>query len=586
MFGCDRAAIALATRLRAGIFLSTCEILAPLGAGGMAASSSRRIDISPAQAYEVGNDSKGDLHACPPSGLRDRRMGSRVRRRPAGPDAGEIRGTVVDAHGAGLPGATVEVFSASLQGSRTTVTGSGGAFQLPALPPGPYRVVVTLAGFGKAEQQTQVRLDATASVAVTLQVAATEQIVVTGEAPVVDVSTTTGGSNYGSSVIDRLPVGRNYTDIVKSNPGVSQDRADRQGRAAALTVYGSTSAENSFIIDGVDTTNVIRGLQGKVINNEFIEEVEVKTDSYRAEYGNATGGIINVITKSGGNDFRGSVFGRYNSAGLRADEVFTANDSDTFTGTLTPGEEKWDYGANLGGFFLKDRVWFFGAYNRVTDNQTISPPRGVVAGEEFPLDSASNLWSAKLTWNVTQGATLVGTAFSDPTTVDGAIRTPNSTDPGSYLGHRDIGGVDYGGRANVLFGSAGLLTLQGSRHNDRFELTGTDAGNAIQFTDETVAPPFPVTGGLGRINGYQDFNKSHRNQFQGDFVGVLPRPRAQGRRRLRRALDRGDRHLHGRPAGVEADRRDQRHDLLRAHLLRLAARAAATPYPFRSTTCT
>ena len=434
---------------------------------------------------------------------------------------GEIRGTVVDARGGGLPGATVDVTSPSLQGARTTVTGAGGSFQLPALPPGTYKVTVTLAGFGKAEQQTQVRLDATANVAVTLQVAATEQIVVTGEAPVVDVSTTTGGSNYGSSVIDRLPVGRNYTDIVKSNPGVSQDRADRQGRAAALTVYGSTSAENSFIIDGVDTTNVIRGLQGKVINNEFIQEVEVKTDSYRAEYGNATGGIINVITKSGGNNFNGSVFGRYNSAALRANEVFTANDSDTFTGTLTPAEEKWDYGANLGGYFVKDRVWFFGAYNRVTDNQQISPPRGVVAGDEFPLDSVSNLWSGKVTVNVTTGVSLVGTAFSDPTTVDGAIRTPNSTDPGSYLGHRDIGGVDYGGRANVLFGSVGLLTLQGSRHNDRYELTGTDAGNAIQFTDETVPPPFPVTGGLGRINGYQDFNRSHRNQFTGDFVAYV-----------------------------------------------------------------
>ena len=434
---------------------------------------------------------------------------------------GEIRGTVVDARGGGLPGATVDVTSPSLQGSRTTVTGAGGSFQLPALPPGTYKVTVTLAGFGKAEQQTQVRLDATASVAVTLQVAATEQIVVTGEAPVVDVSTTTGGSNYGSSVIDRLQVGRNYTDIVKSNPGVSQDRADRQGRAAALTVYGSTSAENSFIIDGVDTTNVIRGLQGKVINNEFIQEVEVKTDSYRAEYGNATGGIINVITKSGGNTFNGSVFGRYNSAALRANEVFTANDSDTFTGTLTPAEEKWDYGANLGGYFVKDRVWFFGAYNRVTDNQQISPPRGVVAGDEFPLDSVSNLWSGKVTVNVTTGVTLVGTAFSDPTAVDGAIRTPNSTDPGSYLGHRDIGGVDYGARANILFGSVGLLTLQGSRHNDRFELTGTDAGNAIQFTDETVPPPFPVTGGLGRINGYQDFNKSHRDQYTGDFVAYV-----------------------------------------------------------------
>ena len=434
---------------------------------------------------------------------------------------GEIRGTVTDAHGAGLPGATVDVSSPSLQGSRSTVSGAGGAFQLPALAPGTYKVTVSLAGFAKAEQQTQVRLDATASVAVTLQVVAAEQIVVTGEAPVVDVSTTTGGSNYTSSVIDRLPVGRNYTDIVRSNPGVTEDRADRQGRSAALTVYGSTSAENSFIVDGVDTTNVIRGLQGKVINNEFIQEVEVKTDSYRAEYGNATGGIINVITKSGGNTFSGSVFGRYNSASLRSNEVFTANDSDTFTGTLTPSEEKWDYGLNLGGFLLKDRLWFFGAYNRITDNERISPPRGVVAGTEFPLNSEANLWSGKLTWNIVTGATLVGTAFADPGTQDGAIRTPNSLDPGSYLGHRDIGGTDYGARANALIGSFGLLTLQGSRHQDRFELTGTDAGDAIQFTDETVPPPFPVTGGLGRINGYQDFNKSHRDQYVGDFVAYL-----------------------------------------------------------------
>jgi outer membrane cobalamin receptor len=152
----------------------------------------------------------------------------------------------------------------------------------------------------------------------------------------VDVSSTTGGTNYTAGVIDRLPVGTQLHRHRALEPGRHGGPRRRQGRSTALTVYGSTSAENNFLVDGVDTTNVIRGLQGKVINNEFIQEVEVKTDSYRAEYGNATGGIINVITKSGGNTFSGSVFGRYNSASLRADEVFTANDSDTFTGTLTP----------------------------------------------------------------------------------------------------------------------------------------------------------------------------------------------------------------------------------------------------------
>jgi hypothetical protein len=140
---------------------------------------------------------------------------------------GQIRGTVTDPSGAGLPGATVEVSSPSLQGTRTTVTGAGGAFQVPALPPGSYKVVVSLEGFAKAEQQTQVRLDATASLALSLRVTTTAEVVVTGEAPVVDVSSTTGGSNYTAAVIDRLPVGRNYTDIVRSNPGVTEDRADR-----------------------------------------------------------------------------------------------------------------------------------------------------------------------------------------------------------------------------------------------------------------------------------------------------------------------------------------------------------------------
>ena len=122
---------------------------------------------------------------------------------------------------------------------------------------------------------------------------------------------------------------------------------------------------------------------------------------------------------------------------------------------------------------------------------------------------------------MTTGATLVGTIFSDPSVEEGAVRAPNSENPGSFEGRRDIGGADYGGRASVLLGSAGLVTLQASRHNDRFQLKGTDAGDAIQLIDQTVPPPFPITGGLGRINGYQDFNQSHRNQYQTDYVAYF-----------------------------------------------------------------
>jgi Carboxypeptidase regulatory-like domain/TonB-dependent Receptor Plug Domain len=433
---------------------------------------------------------------------------------------GQIEGTVFDSSGSALPGVTVEISSPSLQGTRTAVTSVGGTYRIPSLPPGNYRVRFTLQGFGRVEKQAQVRLDRTAKVDVTLQVAATEQVVVSGEAPLIDTSSTTGGTTYTAATIARLPLGRNYTDIVKSNPGVMPDRGDLQGRSQALTVYGSTSAENSFIIDGVNTTNVIRGFQGKVINNEFIQEVEVKTDSYKAEYGSATGGIVNVITKSGGNDFHGDGFVFYDNNSLRSNEVFTSHDSNTATGTLTPEFARTDFGADLGGFFIKDRLWFFGAYDRISNNAKISPPRGPVAGQSFGLDERDNLWSGKLTWNVTSGTTIVGTSFSDPSVLEGAVRTPNSLFPATYEGRRDIGGTDYGLRANVLFGSMGLLTAQASRHEDRYQLKGSGT-NAIQFVDRTVAPPFPVTGGLGRINGFSDFNSSKRDQYRADFTAYI-----------------------------------------------------------------
>ena len=131
----------------------------------------------------------------------------------------------------------------------------------------------------------------------------------------VDSTSTTQGSNYSAKVIDKLPVGRNYADIAFSQPGVQADFGETQGRSLAISVYGSTSSENLFLIDGVNTTNVIKGFQGKDLNTEFIQEVEVKTGGYQAEYGRNTGGVVNVITKSGGNEFHGGVFGYYNDTG-------------------------------------------------------------------------------------------------------------------------------------------------------------------------------------------------------------------------------------------------------------------------------
>ncbi len=232
---------------------------------------------------------------------------------------GTVEGAVTDQSNAPLPGVTVELTSPNLQGTRTAVTSADGRYRFPAVPPGAYKVTAELAGFGKVEKRATVNLDSTAQVNLSLQLSTTAEITVTGEAPMVDVASTTQGRNYSAKVIEKLPVGRNYADIVFTQPGVQADFGETQGRSLAISIYGSTSSENLFLIDGVNTTNVIKGFQGKDINSEFIQEVEVKTGGYQAEYGRNTGGVVNVITKSGGNEFHGGVFGYYNDTGMRAD---------------------------------------------------------------------------------------------------------------------------------------------------------------------------------------------------------------------------------------------------------------------------
>ena len=272
-----------------------------------------------------------------------------------GQTTGTVEGTVTDQSGAPLPGVTVELSSPALQGARTAVTSADGRYRFPSVPPGAYKVTADLAGFGKVQKNASVSLDTTATVNMQLSISTTAEVTVTGEAPLVDTTSTTTGSNYSAQVIKQLPVDRNYAEIVKSQPGVQTDFGETQGRSLALSIYGSTSAENLFLIDGVNTTNVIKGFQGKDINNEFVQEVEVKTGGYQAEYGRNTGGVINVVTKSGGNEFHGGIFGYYNKTAWRADPTFDRTADFSQSGdAVEPGQDilsknnRQEFGGDVG----------------------------------------------------------------------------------------------------------------------------------------------------------------------------------------------------------------------------------------------
>jgi hypothetical protein len=457
-----------------------------------------------------------------------------------GQTTGSIEGRVSGSDGAALPGVSVTAGSGSLQGTRTAIADRNGFFRFPAVPPGEYTVRASRAGFRGAEKGATVRLGATARVDLVLDPFQAEEVLVSGKAPGLDPASTKTGTNYTSPDISRLPVSRNYADIIRANPGVSTDRGSTEGRSLALTIYGATSAENQWIIDGVNTTNVFKGVQGKAINNEFVQEVEVMTGGYQAEYGRALGGVVNVITKSGGNEFHGDAFVYYDSTGTAAEAIFKEGDSGVTTMRIAGGS-RTDYGADLGGFILKDRLWIFGAFNRVEfrgDLSRAEPSRNVSTADRFPLDSTGDLFSAKLTWNAAASTSVVGTVFADPFTTSGAagadprqgpgaifVTPVLSPDPSTWFSARDQGGTDFGIRLNQLFGSRVIATLQGSHHRDKNALAATED---IRYEDWTCVggtpgrpcaqpeEPNSVSGGYGQISALLDHNASRRQQYQAD----------------------------------------------------------------------
>ena len=445
---------------------------------------------------------------------------------------GTVEGTVSDQSNAPLPGVTVELTSPNLQGTRTAVTAADGRYRFPAIPPGQYTVTAELSGFGKVQRKANVSLDATATVNLSLSLSTTAEITVTGEAPMVDSTSTTQGSNYSAKVIDKLPVGRNYADIVFTQPGVQADFGETQGRSLAISIYGSTSSENLFLIDGVNTTNVIKGFQGKDINNEFIQEVEVKTGGYQAEYGRNTGGVINVITKSGGNEFHGGVFGYYNDTGMRADPVIeitpdfgedgTARNTLAGPNSFIQKDVRQEWGADLGGFVVKDKVWFFGAYDRVQINQTLMPLAGPREFENFPYSFFQNKYSGKLTLNPLQGTSIVGSVFADAQTQNGVLTTPAGSSRFTYDGRRDTGGPDYGARLNQLFGSFGIFTFQYAKHSDRYNTKpfGLDVPAIRDYTTDPsgTGTNFTTAGGFGNVFGPTVNNASNRDLYSGSFT--------------------------------------------------------------------
>ena len=420
---------------------------------------------------------------------------------------GNLTGRVTDSNGGALPGVTIEVKSPALQGTRSISSDRDGTYRFALLPPGDYAVTFRLEGLApEARKNVTVSLGKDTSLDVTMRPAAVSaEIVVSATAPVLDTTSTTLGTNLNTRAIETLPSGRNYASVVQVTPGVASDANPGNAQQSTISVYGSSGAENSFFIDGVNTTNVEYGFQGKELNFEFISEVDVKTGGYEAEYGRSTGGIINVITKSGGNDFRGDLFGYHDSDSLQSNAksvVSTAGTQEGFT--------RKDYGVDVGGYIMKDKLWFFGAYDRVDNSLDSGLPSGPREGQIVTSKSRRNLGSAKLTYNLGPSQSLIGTFLQDPRVDTGAINDNNHTlngDPSTYLGRQDFGGRDYALRYEGSLASNWAFSAQAARHKESNSVgPATAAGDAIQYRD--TGNDFFQTGGFGLIQNKR-FDRKH-----------------------------------------------------------------------------
>jgi len=287
---------------------------------------------------------------------------------------GTLTGRVTTSNGEGLPGVVVEVTSPSLQGSRSVTTGENGDYLIPLLPPGEYLVKYTLEGFVGPQRNLKLSAAQTTKLDAEMTSASvSEQIVVTGSYETISTSPQ-ASTTYEKSFVEELPVERNLRETVLLAPGVAAS-GPGAARTRGISISGSQSYESLFLVNGVVVNENLRGQALNLFIEDAIEETTTSTSAISAEYGRFAGGVVNVITKSGGNELHGS---------FRT--FLTNNDWEGTTPLTRVQTDKVNkrYEATLGGFILKDRLWYFLAGRDFKDLNTKQTARTNV-----PYDTGS-----------------------------------------------------------------------------------------------------------------------------------------------------------------------------------------------------
>ncbi|MEO7794513.1 MAG: TonB-dependent receptor [Thermoanaerobaculia bacterium] len=333
---------------------------------------------------------------------------------------GRLSGRVTDSEGNGVPGVAVEISSPSLQGVRSTTTDLNGDYVVPSLPPGEYTSTFTMDGFETQSRTSRMASSQAVQLDVNMSLAAvTETIEVTGEAVTVISKDNTNSTTVSQDILEALPGARTQLAAVILSPG-----AAATGPAGAITISGGQSWENTYSINGVNVNDNIRGTPNNLFIEDAIEETTTSSSGISAEYGRFAGGIINTVTKSGGNDFHGSLRDNVTNQSWNSENRFSPEPEDKVRSI---------YEGTIGGRILRDKLWFFGA------------------GRSFETDAVATTQLLNIPYNAT----------NEQDRYEGKLTfspTSNHRLTGSYIDISQKQLAPHGGLANYLVDLSGLAT--------------------------------------------------------------------------------------------------------------------------------
>ncbi|HEX6740106.1 MAG TPA: TonB-dependent receptor [Vicinamibacteria bacterium] len=365
--------------------------------------------------------------------------------------ASEIRGRVVDEQGGSVPGAAIVLTNQETGMYRQVTAGADGTYFVTGLTPGTYEITAELTGFKKySRKNIRLEIGKTASLDLRLELGSLqEELSVTAEAPIVDVTSKEVGGNVTSRELTDLPsINRNYIGFIGLLPGVIPNISTESFGSDSVNVNGQDSRNNNYLLDGANNNDDVIGQRAGTQARtpiEAIQEFQVLTSQFDAEFGRSTGAVINAITKQGGNDFHGSVFGFLQDASFTSKDFFVKQNN-----LAKPDTRFAQFGFAVGGPIVKNKAHFFASVERVPNDRasTINiPARPDLNDSPTTKDRVWNTMirfdhqiNASHTWNVRW---LRETSPQRDQVIPSAAGPPGSTNlPVSFAASREETDVD------------------------------------------------------------------------------------------------------------------------------------------------